>query len=159
VLGDCRKRSFRVKRLIAAVIVCLAVSALSREAIDVIWKAAAQPAMPHWAIHVYWPVAAISPFLGIAAGTLVARGHFAAAAAGIWLLWTSLTLTIGYQIQLAALPVSLSEYLAANLAPFLWSLVASVSGFIAGRWLNSRQGRGGQSPNNSSKPTPLRGAA
>jgi hypothetical protein len=148
-----------MKRLIAAAVACLLVSALTREAVDLIWKAVAQPAMRPWAIHVYWPVAAISPLLGITAGTFVARGHFVSATAGLWLFWTGLTSSVGYQIQLAAMQVSFSDYLTTNLAPILWSLVASASGVALGRWLYAHRSRGGHSSNNPSKPTPLRGAA
>jgi hypothetical protein len=151
-------RRSHVKRMLGAVAVCLAVGLIANEVLGLAWNAAFLK-LPHWAAYVFAPAFAVSTLAGVAVGTFVARGRFLYPALVLWLLSTVIVLSVGYRAQVAGMPMSFVDYLAFNLPGIGSRLVASALGLALGSAAYNRWSSVGRASNNSSKPTPLRGAA
>ena len=106
-----------------------------------------------WALALIW---AAPGFLGSLCGAGIAGRRFILVALALWAVSTLYILQWGYEMQQPARPMTVLEYLG-NQWP---SLPVGVVGTLLGAWLGAQVAhRLGQKPNNSSKPTPLRGAA
>jgi hypothetical protein len=144
--------------MLGAIAACLLASLLTGELIGAAWNASVLH-LPPGAAYAVWPVLSLSALIGVAVGTFIARGRFLVPALVLWASGCAVALAFGYRLQLAAVPMSLTDFLAFNLPSMSSKLVASACGLLLGRMAYIRWGRASQTPNNSSKPTPLRGAA
>ena len=146
-----------MKRMLAAVVATLVVGTLVGELFGLAWNATFLR-LPDWAGYAFPPLSALSTLAGVAVGTFVARGRLLAPAVLLWALGTFSALTFGFNMQVAAMPMTFIDFLARNLPYIASTLVASACGLALGRAAYGWQ-QAGRAPNNSSKPTPLRGAA
>ncbi|MFC3269378.1 hypothetical protein ACFOED_10180 [Vulcaniibacterium thermophilum] len=106
-----------------------------------------------WVLALIW---ALPGLVGAFCGGLISGRRFFAIALVLWAVPVLYTLQWGYAMQQPARPMGVLEYLGNQLPSLPFGVAAVLLGAWAGGAL-ARQRR--QKPNNSSKPTPLRGAA
>lgn len=146
-----------MKRMIVAIAACVVVWIGVGELLGLAWNAVSL-SLSDWAEYAFPTLSALPALAAVAVGTFIARGRFLVPALMLWVLGTAFALTVGFRIQIAALPMTSIDFLARNL-PYIGStLVASACGLALGRAVYALQ-LARRTPNNTSKPTPVRGAA
>ncbi len=146
-----------MKRTAFAFAVCILLYSIADAAFTFAWNSSVTPETSQWVVaQLFWVLAALPFFLGVLAGTWIAPKRFPLVAAVFWLASTVLSLSIGHDIQNAAIPMNGFLYLHQNLEGIFCSAALTAIGVVCGRILSKRFNGSGQKPNNSFKPNPLR---
>ena len=96
-------------------------------------------------------LSAVAYFSAMFAGAWTARVRFLAVSALLWFLSTSLVLVWGYRLQVAALPMSVAEFISNQLPTVSLTLL----GALLGAWAGQKMARiRRQTPNNSVRSFP-----